>query len=222
MTISLYASQIEEYVTPLLPETETSVSMVRDVRARVFDDGDDDAALSRIDVETMAVKVDVETLYILEQTSERKAGAHSSNVNLYISDHESRRSPMRERLVSPPNRAASPQRPMDTQSHSPTILTSDTLHRRTNERQRLPSSSSRHDDEGRPVMITPPIRYEIKRRRSSHQSSLDEDDGAAVIHIDEQFTRQGNLFCRLTKDCCVIGAFLFSSFRFRGELPVET
>ena len=220
MAISFFASQIEEYVTPLLLETETSVSMVRDVRARVFDDDDDDAALSRIDVETMAVKVDVETLYILEQKSDRKAGTHSSNVNLYISDREPCASPTRERLVSPQNRTVSPHRPMDTQSHSPIIQTSDTLHRLTNERPRLPSSSSQHDGEGRKV-ITPPTRYEIKRRRSSHQSSLDGDDGAAVIHIDEKSTRHGNPFRRQTEAGSCIGASLFRRLGFEDNFQLK-
>ena len=44
--------------------------MVRDVRARVYEDN---TAVSRTDVDNIPVKVDVETLYILEQKSDKKS-----------------------------------------------------------------------------------------------------------------------------------------------------
>jgi hypothetical protein len=56
--------------------------MVRDVRARLYES---EATVSRTDVDNIPVKVDVETLYILEQKS-----IQSINNN-NVTDHEHKR-----------------------------------------------------------------------------------------------------------------------------------
>src|SRR5690242_1602806 len=86
---------MEEYITTLLPGTETSISMVRDVRACVYED---DTAVSRTDVDSVPVKVDVETLYILEQKSDKKS--LPPVVNIYIPDYQYNRSSTTERQDS--------------------------------------------------------------------------------------------------------------------------
>ena len=159
--------------------------MVRDIRARVYDDGDP---------KTIPVKVDVETLYILEQKSDKNTPL-SSNVNLHLSDQNQHRSPNRERqdfvmqTVSPSSTNA---KPISIQIDSIVPQQTNSLHRSTKERSRLPSStSSITDEEQNPIHRTKitTTKYEIKRRFSSHYSSDEEEegeDGAAVIFIDNK------------------------------------
>jgi hypothetical protein len=185
---------MDEYVTNLFPGTETSVSMVRDVRARVYED---DTAVSPADIDTIAVKVDVETLYILEQKSHKNSS--SQNLNHYLSDQESNRSPTTSRhdfatqttaltsTVKPPHRPVGTQVDSTVEQNTVESQTTDSLHRLTKERQRLPSSPA---DDGEPGNVlrtatTTTTTYKIKRRHSSHHTSDEEDDGAAVVYIDD-------------------------------------
>jgi hypothetical protein len=190
---------MDEYITTLLPGTETTVSMVRDVRACVYEDH---TALSRTDIDSIPVKVDVETLYILEQKSDRKS--LPPVVNIYIPDYEYNRSSATERqdfavqttipiaTIKPPHRPMGTQVDSTVEQHTVAAQTTDSLHRPTKERQRLPSTSSLSSgDEGDRKKITTTTtitttRYEIKRRHSSHHSSGDEADGSAVIYIDDK------------------------------------
>jgi hypothetical protein len=186
---------MEEYVTTLLPGTETSVSMVRDVRARVYEDH---TFVSRNDVDNIPIKVDVETLYILEQKSNKKS--LSPIVNIYIPDYEYNRSKERQdfamQTITPTSTIKPPHRPIGTQvnsiieQHTVGAQTTDSLHRPTKERQRLPTppspSSSQENDTKKITTTITTRRYEIKRRHSSHHISDEEDDGAAVVYIDDK------------------------------------
>jgi hypothetical protein len=188
---------MEEYVTTLLPGTETSVSMVRDVRARVYEDS---TALSRTDVDSIPVKVDVETLYILEQKSDKKS--HSPVINIYIPDYEYKHTTEQQdfamQTTAPTATVKPPHRPIGTQvnsiieQHTVGAQTTDSLHRPTKERQRLPTPPSSQEGETKKItttITTPTRRYEIKRRHSSHLTSEDgedDDDDAAVVYIDDK------------------------------------
>jgi hypothetical protein len=188
---------MEEYVTTLLPGTETSVSMVRDVRARVYEDS---TLLSRTDVDTIPVKVDVETLYILEQKSNKKS--LSPNINIYIPDYEFKHSTEQQdfamQTTGPTATVKPPHRPIGTQvnsvieQHTVGAQTTDSLHRPTKERQRLPTPPSSQDGETKRTAtktITTTTRYEIKRRHSSHRTSEDDDNhngDGAVVYIDDK------------------------------------
>ena len=163
----------------LRPDTQTSVSMVRDVRARVYDHAD--GTISRTDADTIPVKVDVETLYILEQKSDKNSS--QAVMNIYLPD----RSPLRERhdfAVQTANSSSNQQ--------SVAAQTTDSLSRPIKERQSLPSASTQ---DGQPSHVAPTkttsTKYEIKRRYSSHYSSADEEEGAAVIYIDEKPKHSG-------------------------------
>jgi hypothetical protein len=174
--------------------------MVRDIRARVYED---DTALSRTNIDSIPVKVDVETLYILEQKSHKKS--LPSNVNSYISNHEDNRLPIIEQhdfatqTTAPISTVKPPHKPIGTQvgsmveQHTVAAQTTDSLHWPTKERQRLPSSSIEDGETGnniRTKITTTTKRYEIKRRHSSHHSTEDEDDGAAVVYIDDKIKSQ--------------------------------
>ena len=187
---------MEEYATTMLPGTETSVSMVRDIRARIYED---DTALSRTDVESIPLKVDVETLYILEQTSEKNS--HSPVINIYIPDYEYKHSTEQQdfatQTTAPTATVKPPHRPVGTQvnsvieQHTVGAQTTDSLRRPTKERQRLPTPPSSQEGETKKTIstIATTTRYEIKRRHSSHRNSeneADDDEGAAVIYIDNK------------------------------------
>ena len=187
---------MDEYITTLLPGTETSVSMVRDVRARVYDD---DTTLSRTDVDNIPVKVDVETLYILEQKYHKKP--LPSTVNVYLPDYNYNQSSATERqdfatqTTTPASTIRPPHRPIGTQvnslieQHTVAAQTTDSLHRPTKERQRLPSSPIEDDETSRIIRTTTTTttkKYEIKRRHSSHRNSEDEDNSSAVIYVDDK------------------------------------
>jgi len=183
---------MEDYVTNLLPGTETSVSMVRDVRAHVYED---DTSISRTDIENIPVKVDVETLYILEQKSDKKS--ISPIVNIYIPDYEYNRSKEQQDFSMQTSTIKPPQRPIGTQvdsiieQNTVGAQTTDSLHRPIKERQPLPtpsspSSSEKSDVKKITTTITTNTRYEIKRRHSSHHTSEDDDDGAAIVYIDDK------------------------------------
>jgi hypothetical protein len=185
---------MNEYVTSLLPGTETSISMVRDVRARLYED---DSAVSRTDVDNIPVKVDVETLYILEQKSEKKS--LPSVVNIYIPDYEYNRSSTSDRqdfamqtaaAVKPPHRPIGTQVDSAIEQSTVAAQTTDSLHRPVKERPRLPSSPIDDEDgETRKITTTTTTtRYEIKRRHSSHHTSEDEEDaeGGTIVYIDDK------------------------------------
>lgn len=190
---------MDEYVTSLLPGTETSVSMVRDVRARLYED---DSALLRTDVENIPVKLDVETLYILEQKSNRTSLSDYEHNSLSgTTQHD-----FAMQTTTPTSSTKPQQRPIGTQvnstieQHTVSAQTTDSLHHPTKERQRLPSplppppplSSSSSDEEGERSKIirttTTTTRYEVKRRHSSHRTSEDEGDGdgSISIYIDDK------------------------------------
>jgi len=187
---------MEESGTTLLPETQTSVSMVRDIRAHVYED---DTSLSRTDVDNIPVKVDVETLYILEEKSNKKSS--SPIINVYIPDYEYNRSSTQQdfsmQTTIPISTIKPPHRPIGTQvnsvieQHTVGAQTTDSLHRPVKERQRLPTSSqsSNQDSDTKKLITTAATttaKYEIKRRHSSHHTSPDEDDGVAVVYIDDK------------------------------------
>ena len=167
--------------------------MVRDVRARIYDDH---TAVSQTD--TIPVKVDVETLYILEEKSDRKCV--SPIVNIYIPDYEYNRSTERQdfamQTTAPTATIKPPHRPIGTQvnsiveQHTVGAQTTDSLHRPNKERQRLPTPpsliSSDREEEIQKITTTTTTRYEIKRRHSSHHTTEDDEDGGAVIYIDDK------------------------------------
>ena len=187
---------MEEYVTTLLPGTETSVSIVRDVRARLYDDT---SAVSRTDMENIPVKVDVETLYILEQKSDKKSS--SPVINVYIPDYEYKQ-PIEHQdfgvqTTAPSITVKPPHRPIGTQvnsiieQHTVGAQTTDSLHRPHRERQRLPTPPPpppmEEETERIITTTTTTTKYEIKRRHSSYISEDEcDDEGAAVIHIEDK------------------------------------
>ncbi|CAF0885596.1 unnamed protein product [Rotaria sordida] len=198
-TISV--TSMDEYVTTLLPRTETSVSMVRDIRAHVYEDVN---ALSRTDLDTIPIKVDVETLYILEEKSDKKT-FQQPTVNIHIPDYEYNRpttTTTTERqdfsvqttipiaTIKPSHRPVGTQVESIIQQHTVAAQTTDSLHRPLKERQRLPSRTPSQEDDTKKITTTVTTqRYEIKRRHSSHNTSDDDDNddaGAAVIFIDDE------------------------------------
>lgn len=187
---------MDEYISSLLPNTETSVSMVRDIRARLYED---DTGIVPAHSDRIPMKVDVETLYILEQ---RAAITREIPVN-HRQDFGSQTN-----LQTSPNRPTN--RPVGTQVSSmveqQTVAaqTTDTLHRANRERPSLitpnnVNNGENNDDdddeleEGETSKIirttTTTSRYEVKRRQSSHTSEDAADgDGAGetVIYIDDK------------------------------------
>jgi hypothetical protein len=165
--------------------------MVRDVRARLYES---EATVSRTDVDNIPVKVDVETLYILEQKS-----IQSIN-NTNITDHEYKRMSTPERhdfamqtTTIPISHIKTTNRPIGTQVDSVVerntvaAQTTDSLHHPVRERRRLPSSPDEDGEVSRVIRTTTTSKYEIKRRHSSHHTSEDEDDaGSTVIYIDDK------------------------------------
>jgi hypothetical protein len=187
---------MDDFVTSLLPGTETSISMVRDVRARLYEDT---SAVSRTDVENIPVKLDVETLYILEQKSEKRS--LPSVVNIHTSDFERNRSSERHDFamqtttptiaIKPSNRPIGTQVDTTIEQNTVAAQTSDSLHRSINEQQSLILSPFEDDETSQVIRTTTTTtRREIKRRHSSHHTSEDEDDdtggGTACIYIDEK------------------------------------
>ena len=172
--------------------------MVREVRARLCDD--ESSKTNRDDKEMVQIKVDVETLYILEQKSE-KASIHSSMVNVFVPEPEPQTSPIKDQhdfgvqTISPPSPAKPVHRPIGIQVNSTvpqqncSVQTTDSLHRPPKERQRLPSSCLNNDQHVQtPRSQSVEKKYEIKRRYSSRRSSEDDDEeeGTAVIFIDDK------------------------------------
>jgi hypothetical protein len=177
--------------------------MVRDVRARLYEDT---SALSRTNAENIPVKLDVETLYILEQKSEKKSLPSINNI--HIPDYDYNRSSGSERhdfsmqtitptsTIKPTNRPIGTQIETNIEQNTVTAQTIDSLPRPTKERQHLLSSSMHNDDddddddETSKVIrtTTTTTRYEVKRRHSSHRTSDDEEDGggSTVIYIDDK------------------------------------
>ena len=170
--------------------------MVRDVRARLYED---DSALSRTDVESLPMKVDVETLYILEQKSEKKS--LPINVNVHLADlnrpstsdrHDfAMQANIPVTTIKPSNRPIGTQVETSIGQNTVAAQTTDTLHRLLKDRPHLLSSGS--DEEGEVSKTirttTTTTRYEVKRRHSTHQTSEDEEEdvgGTAVIYLDDQ------------------------------------
>lgn len=187
---------MEEYVTSLLPDTEASVSIVRDIRTRVYDDT---SAVSRNDIEGVPVKVDVETLYILEQKTDKKSP--SPVINVFIPDYEYKhivehqdfgvQTTTPTTVIKPPHRPIGTQVNSTVEQHTVGAQTTDSLHRPSRDRQRLPTPPPVEEEEEeevrRTTTTTTTTRYEIKRRHSSYTSEDDDkDQGAAVIYIDNK------------------------------------
>jgi hypothetical protein len=153
--------------------------MVRDVRARIFDES---AASTANNNETSPVKVDVETLYILEQKSNKNT-PHSSMLNIHLADSDKNRSPIRNRQdfamqtvpSSPTNKPV--HRPIGIQVNSSVrqntvaAQTTDSLHRPMRERQRLPSPNQRNPSDNAPTITT---KFELNRRLSERTKSQDD------------------------------------------------
>ena len=159
--------------------------MVRDVRARLYED---DTAVARTNADLVPMKVDVETLYILEQKSERRSlpsttDAHDFDIQTNVPAS----------ILKPLHRPVGTQVDSTVEQHNVAAQTTDTLHRLNRDRQRLPSplrDSPTSDGELSKVTTTTTTttRYEVKRRHSSHHSSEDEagDGGETVIYIDDK------------------------------------
>lgn len=169
--------------------------MVRDVRARLYED---DSALSRTDVDSVPMKVDVETLYILEQKSDKKSLPTNGNLHLTDANRSSAfdRHDFAMQANIPVTTIKPPNRPMGTQvetsfgQNTVSAQTTDTLHRLQKDRPNLLSSGS--DEEGEVSKTirttTTTTRYEVKRRHSTHHTSEDEEEdvgGTAVIYLDD-------------------------------------
>lgn len=169
--------------------------MVRDIRARVYED---DTTGTRTDYGTLPIKVDVETLYIIEEKSDKKSFLPS--VNIQAPDYEIKRSSTTERhdfamqttgpilTKKPSNRPVGTQVECCVEQHTVAAQTTDSLHRPMKERQRLPSVSSQESEPKKitATTTTTTTRYEIKRRHSSHLGSEDDDTDGAVIYIGDQ------------------------------------
>lgn len=161
--------------------------MVRDVRARLYED---DSALSRTDVENIPVKVDVETLYILEQKSEKKSVPIDVNRSSISDRHDfAMQANIPVTTIKPSNRPIGTQVETSVEQNTVAAQTTDSLHRGPKERPTLFSTDS--DEEGEVSKTirttTTTTRFEVKRRHSTHQTSEDEEDvgGTAVIHFDD-------------------------------------
>ena len=112
---------MDEYIDSLLPHTETSVCMVRDIRARLYED---ESGFAPAHTDHVPMKVDVETLYILEQRA---------TVGREIPVHHRHDFGSQTNLLTSPNRPS--HRPVGTQVNSTVeqqtvaAQTTDTLHR---------------------------------------------------------------------------------------------
>ena len=191
-----HRTTINDYMTTLLPNTETAISVVRDFRAHIYDD---ESTSSYADGDHIPVKVDLETLYILEQRADRPLTP--------IDNNEANRSTSRERYdfavqtttIPTTTTATISNRPVgtqvDTQIEQNTVAakTTDSLNRSA----RLFHDEIDDDDdeeEGTSKIIrstTTTTISKIIRRRSGHHTSDDEDDvndngGNIVIHFDEE------------------------------------
>ncbi|UJR21423.1 hypothetical protein I4U23_024510 [Adineta vaga] len=200
---SAVGTTTEDYITSLVPGAETSISMVRDVRACLYEV---DSGISQPGVENIPVQVDVETLYILEQKSDKKS--LTSTEKLHGHDYEQNRIGGSERhdfamqTPIPITTIKVSNRPMGTQVDSTVerstvaAQTTDSLHRPVRERQQLVSATAIEDGEVSKVIrtTTTTTRYEVKRRHSSHHSSEDDEDGtgSTVIYIDDKDSFQMN------------------------------
>ena len=171
--------------------------MVRDVRARVYE-GDMDTSSNNAD--SIPVKVDVETLYILEEKSDQKV--LSSTVDVHISDYECNRPSTVQRedfavqttlpipTTKPTYRPVGIQAEAIIEQHTVAAQTTDSLHRSTKERQCLPSSTSYEDETEKVTPKAVRTKYEIKRRHLSRHSSIDDNDNndhnGVIICIDNK------------------------------------
>ena len=168
--------------------------MVRDVRARVYEDT---SAVSRTDVDNIPVKLDLETLYILEQKTEKPSlpstrNSHGSDYEYKntLDRHDFAMQTIPATATKPSNRPVGIQVETTVDQNTVAAQTTDSLHRPVAERQYL-SASSFEDDETSQIIRTTTTtrRYEVKRRHSSHHTSEDEEDdagGSAVIYIDDK------------------------------------
>ncbi|CAF2412476.1 unnamed protein product [Rotaria sp. Silwood2] len=187
-------TQMDEYPTSVIPGAETSVSMVRDIRTRFYDD---DSTLSRTYHDNIPVKVDVETLYILEQKSV------PPTTNIYTPDYGYNRSSTLDRHdfaaqttipivnIKPSNRPIGTQVNSTIEQNTVSAQTTDSLHRPIRERQCLTVGSIDNDEASeliRTKTTTTTTKYEVKRRHSSHHTSEDEDDGGTttIVYTDDK------------------------------------
>ncbi|CAF3415302.1 unnamed protein product [Rotaria sp. Silwood1] len=188
-------THMNEYVNSTIPDAETSVSMVRDFRTRFYDD---DLILSRTQNDNIPVKVDVETLYILEQKSV------PPNTNIYTPDYGYNRSSTLDRHdfaaqttiptinQRPSNRPIGTQVNTTVEQNTVSAQTTDSLHRPIRERQCITTIASVEDDEDSEIIrkktTTTTTKYEVKRRHSSHHSSDDEDDAGTttIVYTDDK------------------------------------
>ena len=177
--------------------------MVRDVRARLYEV---ESGIARPGVENIPVKVDVETLYILEQKSDKKS--ITANENIQVHNLEQNRiggsdrhdfamqTPIPITTIKVSNRPIGTQVDSTIERSTVAAQTTDSLHRPIKERQRLASTSPLEEGEVSKVIrtTTTTTRYEVKRRHSSHHSSGDDEDGAGstVIYIDDKENFQMN------------------------------
>lgn len=171
--------------------------MVRDVRARFYDE---DFSISHSSQDNIPVKVDVETLYILEQRSEKKSLPPTTNT--YLSDYEYNHSSTTDRhdfasqtiiptvVIKPSNRPMGTQVDSTVEQSTVAAQTTDSLHRPMRERQRLRSLSIDDEDVSEVIRTTKTTttKYEVKRRHSSHRTSEDDDDAGAttIIYTDNK------------------------------------
>ena len=161
-------------------------------------------------MENIPVKLDLETLYILEQkVSDNNSHSPGAN-NTYILDSnraERHDSAMQTTIpittIKPSNRPVGTQVETNIEQNTVAAQTTDSLHRPHRERQHINVLSSCSDEEdGETSKIirttTTTSRYEVKRRRSSHHTSEDEDDvggGSTIIYVDDQ-VKQGGTFIK--------------------------
>ena len=175
---------MDDYITSLLPDTETSISMVREIRTRLYDEN---SIQSPMNHDNIPVKVDVETLYILEQKCKKSSFPSVNNMHdeyhcstgLDQNDFSTQTTTSRSTL-KPSNQPISTQVDSAIEQSTVAAQTADSLHRSTKEQQCLLSpeiNNNDDDDENRVIRTTTTTtRYEMKRRHSSHHTSEDEND----------------------------------------------
>ncbi|CAF3701794.1 unnamed protein product, partial [Rotaria sordida] len=189
----------DDYMPSLNPNAETSVSMVRDIRTRFYED-DSTPSRTHHHHDNIPVKVDVETLYILEQK------AVPSNPNIYTSDYGFNRSSTLDRhdfaaqttiptttttTIKPSYRPIGTQVNTTVEHNTVGAQTTDSLHRPIRERQCIQIESNENDEANeiiRKKKTTTTTKYEVKRRHSSHDTSEDEDEPGTttIVYTDDK------------------------------------
>lgn len=162
--------------------------MVRDVRTRFYDE---DSNQSQVFNENLPMKVDVETLYILEQRETRKPTIDFVRPSINDRQDFASQTLISNSTVKPENRPVGTQVETTIDQQTVSAQTSDSLHWPTRERQSLSNLINVENDEDTNQVTTTTItrRYEVKRRHSSHYSSEDEaneEPTKITIEIDEK------------------------------------